>query len=74
MIVDEFDFGDGVLDQVLRLEGIVVVLSIVRVVMFHAFQEALASGFQQFEWLSLPTITEQLMRTLMFSSVSLDLI
>lgn len=47
MVVDQLDVGDGVLYQILRFEGVVVVLNIVGVVLLHAFQEAFAPRLQQ---------------------------
>ena len=64
LLVDEFDVGNGVFDQVLRFESVVVILGIVGIVVFHALEEALAASPQQLEWLNRITPTEQFMRTL----------
>lgn len=73
VFVDKLDFGDGVLDQELPLQGVVVVLDVFAVVGLHALQKAFAACLHQFLWLSSIILTEQLMRTFIPFSISFDL-
>ena len=72
MFVDEFNLGNGVFHQILCLQRIIVVLSIISIVFLHTVKETLTACFQQFLRLCLQNSTEQFIKTFIFYSISLD--
>ncbi len=74
MLIDELYFGDSVLDEKLSFESIIVILNILSIIGFHAFEEALAPCLHQLLRLNSNILTEQLIKTLIPLLINRDFI